>query len=745
MATHASRHIILGNRFDLQYVGTGEGNQIFGHGLYLEQSPEVAEVYRRKGFPTHELISFEFVNSKGEVISPEDTDYLCDDLSYYNLMEDWKLTASLQEIKQVLLPVYEQAIKDEEDIIKQNGFTENDFEFQLGKANIKSFKDKIKLIKSISEIRDRQGKRGNVYTFSIPDDGELLDWDVPLVEQMNEKNGKTKQVRDAIYKAVEMISTRSAEVIADGFSEYLKSDKDIVTLQHLIEDLQKNYEEHNDDEKLEAIKKEFISKAEKLFDTKDNQVSNNLAYKLAYSVENSVVNKLNKDATGENLYSTLTGLFGGSLYGRDSSNKKAREKASMYLDSLGIPGHRYLDGLSRKSGEGTYNFVVWNDKYFEAVDITDDSDDDAKGYFAKTKAEQERNNSETYNQIVGIKGARELDKSENVTWRMDNLKIARAMKRKGLSAKDIWLATGWQRGTEGEWRMELPYGKLIDAKFQEFTKIAKGSRWDFFRNIFSETNNTNWTIKDIFDAPELYKAYPILQTVPIYIADSDLGNTVAYYIPTEIVFNPSNIFDDDIQEVLIHELQHVIQDIEGFVAGGEPAYYDEQISKHNKTINSLNKDIQYWGTKIGLDDFLSNKVGKWLRENSGMTVRELYERRDKEIKKFIAQADKNELNVKKYLEAAQALDEENENWEKKFSNIQKKHSKLTGRDIYDANSGEVEARNAARRSKMLEDKRKNTPLDETEDVPRSQQFVEKYNQRVCPKFCVIRKLKSCKY
>lgn len=356
------------------------------------------------------------------------TEILYDDLNYHNFVSDWKVNASLQEIKRVLIPEYEQEIKNEEDYINQNGLTEGDFEFKIENDNLEAFKHKLELIKSISEIRDRQGKRGNVYTFSIPDDGELLDWDVPLVEQINEKNGKTKQVRDAIYEAIEMISGRSTEVIADGFSEYLKSDKDIVKLQRLIEDLQKNYEEHNDDEKLEAIKKEFISAAEKLFDTKDNRVSNNLAYKLAYPVENSVVNKLNKDATGENLYSTLTGLFGGSLFGRDSSNKKAREKASMYLDNLGIPGHRYLDAGSREKEEGTYNFVIWNDKYFEAVDITDDSDDDAKGYFAKTKAEQERNNSETYNQIVGIKGARELDKSENVTWCMDNLKIARAMK-----------------------------------------------------------------------------------------------------------------------------------------------------------------------------------------------------------------------------------------------------------------------------------------------------------------------------
>jgi hypothetical protein len=40
--------------------------------------------------------------------------------------------------------------------------------------------------------------------------------------------------------------------------------------------------------------------------------------------------------------------------------------ASEYLNSLGIPGLRYLDGDSRDKGEGSHNYVVWKD---EAVEI----------------------------------------------------------------------------------------------------------------------------------------------------------------------------------------------------------------------------------------------------------------------------------------------------------------------------------------------------------------------------------------
>ena len=40
-------------------------------------------------------------------------------------------------------------------------------------------------------------------------------------------------------------------------------------------------------------------------------------------------------------------------------NKSGPRSASTALRDAGIPGIRYLDGGSRKSGEGTYNYVVF--------------------------------------------------------------------------------------------------------------------------------------------------------------------------------------------------------------------------------------------------------------------------------------------------------------------------------------------------------------------------------------------------
>lgn len=45
-AYHGTPHLF--DRFDMSKIGTGEGAQAYGHGLYLAQDPSIAESYRKK-------------------------------------------------------------------------------------------------------------------------------------------------------------------------------------------------------------------------------------------------------------------------------------------------------------------------------------------------------------------------------------------------------------------------------------------------------------------------------------------------------------------------------------------------------------------------------------------------------------------------------------------------------------------------------------------------------------------------
>jgi len=70
-AYHGSPHKF--DKFDISKIGTGEGAQAYGHGLYFAQSPKVAEAYR------NDLSKGTFIKPSGELFRP------MDDLGHLNV------------------------------------------------------------------------------------------------------------------------------------------------------------------------------------------------------------------------------------------------------------------------------------------------------------------------------------------------------------------------------------------------------------------------------------------------------------------------------------------------------------------------------------------------------------------------------------------------------------------------------------------------------------------------------------
>lgn len=159
--------------------------------------------------------------------------------------------------------------------------------------------------------------------------------------------------------------------------------------------------------------------------------------------------------------------------------------------------------------------------------------------------------------VIGETGAQALDKANEATIRMDNLNIARDMETAEKDTKTILLSTGWQRGADGKWRYEVPDGEL---------KI---------------TSSKNADLEDVFEDPELFKAYPELKNIGVMLGIHSSFNNSGAYTPfvdqsaqdmmdilPEIKVRATDI--DNAKSVLIHEIQHAIQHIEGFAKGGEP-------------------------------------------------------------------------------------------------------------------------------------------------------------------------------
>lgn len=64
----------------------------------------------------------------------------------------------------------------------------------------------------------------------------------------------------------------------------------------------------------------------------------------------------------------FTELTGEELYRELVDQKESQAAASEYLNSIGIPGLRYLDGSSRGKGEGSYNYVIWDEPSIQVLE-----------------------------------------------------------------------------------------------------------------------------------------------------------------------------------------------------------------------------------------------------------------------------------------------------------------------------------------------------------------------------------------
>lgn len=182
----------------------------------------------------------------------------------------------------------------------------------------------------------------------------------------------------------------------------------------------------------------------------------------------------------------------------------------------------------------------------------------------------------------GEKGAAEADKAEEKTYRMDNLKVAEKMERGKKDAKAIKLATGWERGADGNWRYEMPDAKIKDMKDIGGGHIVKRFDDDMLWN--------DGKLADVIDAPKLFEAYPQLKNVRIDTDAimNDMPSNGDYNAKT----NTITIHADELKymnSILNHEIQHAIQHIEGFARGGSPSLIRGEVKKK---FNEVTKQIR---------------------------------------------------------------------------------------------------------------------------------------------------------
>lgn len=161
---------------------------------------------------------------------------------------------------------------------------------------------------------------------------------------------------------------------------------------------------------------------------------------------------------------------------------------------------------------------------------------------------------------------------------------------------DPYNETKFFQGADGKLRFE------IDDKPSVFKN-------DFIENSVTEGKQNVFPLRYILKHPELYRVYPSLLDMPVDIKDASSLTYRAAYNPKDkriVLGKTSN--PDDMKKSLLHEIQHAIQDYEGFSGGSSPQYgYSKtQASDFNQNVRSTKEvrdlsDANYNFQKIGAD------------------------------------------------------------------------------------------------------------------------------------------------
>ena len=353
-------------------------------------------------------------------------------------------------------------------------------------------------------------------------------------------------------------------------------------------------------------------------------------------------------------------------------------------------------------------------------------------------------NERTRDMFVGERGATAADIAEERTTRLDSLSVARQMEEAKKDAKTIKMATGWERGVDGKWRYETGDAKIkdtIEINGKTFKRNEEDMLW------------TGGKLGDAVDAPELFKAYPELKNVRIE-TDAVLND-----MPSNGEYNPRTntitIHSDDLKyqnSILNHEIQHAIQHIEGFEAGGSAENVRERIQQvidnSSDEAGYARERLREWADLNAMAAMLDVAYRKFVgsgNEWERAKAVEIYwdaintiEDNDKAELVINYPHDKTPREVAEsgYLvddvirELNRLADETRKEIPDGNIDTMRKVERLVGAlkdktdfELYKSIAGEVEARNTEKRIGMTEEERRASLASETEDVAREDQIL----------------------
>lgn len=443
-AYHGSPHVF--DEFSLHKIGTGEGSQAYGWGLYFAGDKAVAKYYR-------DNLARPVVTVDGKPLHDLDTFY---GAFVRNIVNDVEQGSTWSMAKKAAL---EDLRWREREAMRRLGLDKGHHRDELTEE-LEGLRDAIERIEPLDQSRVSKASGGRLYKVEIPDDGDYLDWDKPLGQQGEKTQSALRRVLGA--DNVQPVKRRSGEysvarVGPEGVGRVVW-DVRTPTPEAAMESWQR-----------------YLS-----------------------------------EATGAELYRDLGKREEAGGFGRDFNGARA---ASERLASEGVAGIRYLDSSSRAKGEGTSNYVVFDDKLVQIMEF-----EQSAGQGAKASVEFMQAGEALIRALKSPDASSAIHELAHIARRWLLNRDVAAEHRAGVTDEDIATTEQWAGAKGGQWTREAE--EKFARGFEHYLRDGGPTLPSKIRAVFQKFST--W-LKDIYQtvtgsaidvevSPEMRQAFDRLVT-----------------------------------------------------------------------------------------------------------------------------------------------------------------------------------------------------------------------------------------
>lgn len=527
--------------FDLSKIGSGEGAQSYGHGIYLAENKKVAGGYRNK--LGYKAMVEDFLNQ---------------------LPEDAEVEDALDAAKH-MSPERAKVIE----ALHKDDWLGFDYPAQAITA---AFKD-LKRYDPSPELKEAvQNAIGSLYTTDVPDEyvGKMLDLDKPIESQ-------SKYIQEKLEPLIAPLRnklTPSMYALKTSFGGQMMHPSGKYVYQHLVNELGGAKEASEYLNSLGIIGNKYLDALSReagegtrnfvLFDPKiaditrreakggaikmkeGGDVATQAREKAAAAWEGlkQMYEEAKDKAASENVLEGLKGTA--RAYTTDVLGMPADLLASFPVAprESGNPYANAIRDLQEKVGD-----VAGSDWLAQKLGLYGEGLAHEAGRMFGPGAVKVFAPEKTISRIFAGERAATAD--------LEAKKLAEKMLEEGAAPEEVWAKTGWGKGPEGKWRFEISdLGASSNPR-----QYPEGSDWDI-----AQKRPIYMNLEDALSHQDLYSAYPELRSVGTELRPGMGGGSfrddiTAGYDPKTGKANVST---------LLHELQHAAQIEEDFPMGGSP-------------------------------------------------------------------------------------------------------------------------------------------------------------------------------